>query len=51
MHECMVEQLYRCVVVRGGEFTFGFVLCAFIFERVVLLRPQVILDPSWDVRS
>jgi hypothetical protein len=31
MHECMVAWLDRCVAMRGGEFTFGSILCAFIF--------------------
>jgi hypothetical protein len=39
-----VAQLDRCVATIGGEFSFGSVLCSFMFERVVLLRPQDILD-------
>jgi hypothetical protein len=38
-------------VTRGGEFSFGSVLCAFMFERVVLLCPQAILDPVGDAGS
>jgi hypothetical protein len=45
MPTCMVVKMDRCVAARGGEFSFGSVLCAFIFERVVLLCSQVILDP------
>jgi hypothetical protein len=34
------------VVARGGEFSFGSILCSFMFDRVILLRLEVVLDPS-----
>jgi len=35
----------RCSAARGGEFAFGSVLCAFMFERMVVLHSQIVLDP------
>jgi hypothetical protein len=46
MRVCLVAQLDRCMAARGREFSFGSVLCDFMFERVVLLCPQAILDLS-----
>jgi hypothetical protein len=44
MGACMVGQLGRCDTMMIGAFTFGSILCTFFLERVIMLRPQVILD-------
>jgi len=41
----MVVQLDRCSTTRHDKFSFGSIMCAFMFKRVVLLRSQVILNP------
>jgi hypothetical protein len=46
MHTEMMYQLNWCHSVDYSEFTFGSVLVAWFLERVPLLHPQILLEPT-----
>jgi hypothetical protein len=44
LHAHMIAQLDRCRSTGKGEFAFGSILVAFFLERVLMLRPRVVLE-------
>jgi hypothetical protein len=44
LHAHMIAQLDRCWSTGRGEFAFGSILVAFFLERVLMLRPRVLLE-------
>jgi hypothetical protein len=46
LHVQMIAQLDRCRSTGAGEFAFGSILVAWFFERVLMLRPRVLLEMS-----
>jgi hypothetical protein len=46
LHTKMVGQLTRCQVADSGDFVFGSILVAWFLERMSMLHPIFLLDPS-----
>ena len=46
LYSKMVGQLTRCQATDSGDFAFGSVLVVWFLERVSMLHPRVLLDPS-----
>ena len=44
LHAWMITQLDRCRSTGTGEFSFGSILVAWFLERVLMLRPRVLLE-------
>jgi hypothetical protein len=46
LHARMVAQLDHCRSTGGGEFSFGSILVAWFLERVLMLRPRILMETS-----
>jgi hypothetical protein len=52
LHARMVEQLDRCRSIDTEDFAFRSILVAWVFERVPMLRPRILLGaPGCEIRD
>jgi hypothetical protein len=46
LHSMMMGKIHRCQTTDSSDFAFGSILVAWFLERVLLLRPRILLAPA-----